>query len=347
MLLIEQDQISQLVIHKVGNKVNGGELLLSRGLVDLKGLRSTIYDFLIDPFLQERLFYALSDGIDLKLNKIWSLSSDIFAKPKTFLDNSTLIAKHLFDCSEHHMIKEGELYVVYLEDCVIGNERGDVIGIFKCESKAKFLKVFNNNNTLDIEVDEGVGITKLEKGCLIFNVAKDEGFKVCMLDGLKKSVDAKYWKEDFLGVLPLNDEFYQTENYLAITKDFIVNGLKETGAIDNTGAISYMNKTVEYFKVNDHFSEKDFASQVFEDKQMVKSFEKHKAEYARENDIPLENDFGISPLAVKKQARIFKSVLKLDKNFHVYIHGNTELIEKGYDEDSGKHFYKIYFDEEH
>ncbi len=42
----------------------------------------------------------------------------------------------------------------------------------------------------------------------------------------------------------------------------------------------------------------------------------------------------------------FKSVLKLDKNFHIYIHGDKELIEKGYDDAVGKKFYKIYYDEE-
>ena len=50
--------------------------------------------------------------------------------------------------------------------------------------------------------------------------------------------------------------------------------------------------------------------------------------------------------AVKKQARVFKSVIKLDKNFHIYVHGNRELIEKGYDGAMGKHYYKIYFDVE-
>jgi len=34
------------------------------------------------------------------------------------------------------------------------------------------------------------------------------------------------------------------------------------------------------------------------------------------------------------------------KNFHIYIHGRRDLIEKGTDE-SGKKFYKIYFEEEH
>jgi hypothetical protein len=50
-------------------------------------------------------------------------------------------------------------------------------------------------------------------------------------------------------------------------------------------------------------------------------------------------------MAVKKQQRIYKSVLKLDKNFHIYIHGNTDLIEKGVDMD-GRKYYKIYYQEE-
>jgi len=38
-------------------------------------------------------------------------------------------------------------------------------------------------------------------------------------------------------------------------------------------------------------------------------------------------------------------VLKLDKNFHIYIHGNKELIERGTDPD-GRKYYKIYFEQE-
>ena len=40
------------------------------------------------------------------------------------------------------------------------------------------------------------------------------------------------------------------------------------------------------------------------------------------------------------------SVLKLDKNFHVYIHGKREYIEKGFDEEKGMHFYQLFFEEE-
>ena len=38
-------------------------------------------------------------------------------------------------------------------------------------------------------------------------------------------------------------------------------------------------------------------------------------------------------------------VIKLDKNFHFYVHGSRELIEQGVDEE-GRKFYKIYYKEE-
>lgn len=61
--------------------------------------------------------------------------------------------------------------------------------------------------------------------------------------------------------------------------------------------------------------------------------------------IDLSNSFEISSQAVKKQTRVFKSVLKLDKNFHIYIHGNKELIEQGIEKD-GRKYYKIYYQNE-
>ena len=32
-------------------------------------------------------------------------------------------------------------------------------------------------------------------------------------------------------------------------------------------------------------------------------------------------------------ARYFKSVIKLDSNFHIYVHGKREWIERGFDEE--------------
>ena len=60
----------------------------------------------------------------------------------------------------------------------------------------------------------------------------------------------------------------------------------------------------------------------------------------------MSDNFDISENAVKSAKRKFKSVIKLDKNFHIYVHGKEELIAKGFDENRNKSFYTLFFDDE-
>ena len=111
--------------------------------------------------------------------------------------------------------------------------------------------------------------------------------------------------------------------------------------------VLYVDKTIfyEYFKTHESFDKKEFEKEVFQDAGIIKSFRNFDDNYRQENEIELTDNFDISPQAVKKQARVFKSVLKLDKNFHIYIHGNPELIEQGVEKD-GRKYYKIYYKDE-
>ncbi len=338
--------IENLAIHKVGNKINGKELLLGKRLVNIKNTNAFIRELFLLPFVEHHSLYSLTDSVRTDLNKVWAISKDIFQKEISFLKGSNLLAKCLYDCSEHHMIRDGELYIMSVSNCFYNGRYTDGIGIFKCEETSKFLRIAQQDNSFEIEVDEGLGSAKLEKGCVIVNTDMNDGYVVAVMDNFKKSSEAKYWKDDFLSITPLNDEYFQTKNYMQIAKDFIVNNLHDRGEIDKTAAIGLLNKTSDYFKTNEHFIDKDFAYKVFEDKETVKAFERHKIEYSTEHEIPLGEEFVISAYAVKKSSKSFKSVLKLDKNFHIYIHGNNDLIEKGYDSTLRKSYYKIYFDEE-
>jgi len=110
--------------------------------------------------------------------------------------------------------------------------------------------------------------------------------------------------------------------------------------------IDLLNRSVDYFKKGDQFDKEEFEQDVLFHPNVIESFQKFDRNYRRENELELADNFDISAQAVKQQARAFKSVLKLDKNFHIYIHGRRDMIEKGYDEVNGKKFYKLYFDEE-
>ena len=73
----------------------------------------------------------------------------------------------------------------------------------------------------------------------------------------------------------------------------------------------------------------EFANEVIGQPEVIDSFNNYKEEYQRDRDIEIADNFAISDSAVKKQSRGLKSVIKLDKNFHIYVHGNNQYIKKG------------------
>ena len=79
--------------------------------------------------------------------------------------------------------------------------------------------------------------------------------------------------------------------------------------------------------------------------EIINPFWEYENNYRGHISIPFEDSFEISPSAVKKKSKIFRSVLKLDKNFHICIDRDTELLEQGIDKD-GKKYYKIYYKNE-
>lgn len=72
----------------------------------------------------------------------------------------------------------------------------------------------------------------------------------------------------------------------------------------------------------------EFANEVIGQPEVIDSFNNYKEEYQRDRDIEIADNFTISDSAVKKQSRGLKSVIKLDKNFHIYVHGNNQYIKK-------------------
>jgi hypothetical protein len=132
---------------------------------------------------------------------------------------------------------------------------------------------------------------------------------------------------------------------MTLTKNFITEQIPAEYEVSKADQIDYLNRSVDYFKKHDNFEKEEFAKEVFQSKEVINSFNSFDELYSQTNQIEVNDSFAISPQAVKKQARVFKSVLKLDKNFHIYIHGDKELIEQGVEQD-GRKFYKIYYTDE-
>ncbi|MGI6320611.1 MAG: hypothetical protein ACOXZK_06575 [Bacteroidales bacterium] len=170
-------------------------------------------------------------------------------------------------------------------------------------------------------------------------------FRSALLIIQQKPQETQYWRNTFLNIKAKSDEFHKTSAILQLTKSFITNDLTEEMFEDRTEQIDLLNRSVDYFKNNENFDKDDFMQNVFEEEKLIDAFKGFDKVYSQDNEITINDNFNISAQAVKKYSNVFKSVLKLDKNFHIYIHGDKDLIERGVDED-GRKFYKIYFEEE-
>ena len=342
-----QCQIHHVSAHVVGNKGNGEELFLSSDVLDISNerLNESLKTYFLSHFQSPEFFTFTFPDEDFDLNPIYKCVGDIFAAPESFHESSVSIASHLYAVSNHPNIKAGDLYVAYLSGLVVENTVTDAIGIFKSENKDRFLKLKKSSGSLSLSADEGTNVRKLDKGCLIFNMDTESGYRVSLVDNANH-IDAQFWTRDFLNVTPWSDSFHHTKNFLGFTQQYLTDKMQDEFKVSKADQIDLLNRSVDFFKTRDQFDQREFEMDVLGDANVIESFRKFGSEYREQTDQDIVDNFEISAQAVKRQARIFKSVLKLDKNFHIYIHGSRELIEQGFDEVMGKKFYKIYFDSE-
>jgi hypothetical protein len=348
MLDFTNCNINSVIAHQVGNQTNDEELILSTTLLNTEDarLRELLIKYFLNPFKDAVEFYsfAFSDG-DFTLNPLYQYSNSIFSYDDSFIKKSESIAMFLYEIALHPQIKSGDLFVATFKNISIDGQMVNALGLFKSENRQEFLKLNKKSKEFSLKYDDGINVDKLDKGCLIFNVEKEIGYKLCVIDKSNKSSEARYWINFFLNVNPIKTNYHQTSQFLGITKQFVTKRLDEEFELSKADKIDILNRSVDYFKKHEAFDKNQFEEEVFGDSTVIESFRKFDQTYRQENEVELSDNFEISPQAVKKQARVFKSVLKLDKNFHIYIHGNKDLIEQGVDKD-GRKYYKIYYEEE-
>lgn len=346
MIHSEETSIQSIVLHKVGNKSAEEGVNLSNEPLQLSNsVRDLLLHYFVSPFKTEE-YYRFHHDSGLHMNEVFSFVSSIFDEPESLVDHSADLAKHLYEQSTHPKVKSGEFYVVYFRDMQLEGEVLDAVGIFKSESKETYLKVYPSGENYEIQSDSGININKLDKGCVIFNTEQDLGYVVAAVDNLNRNSDARYWFDEFLKVRQREDNYYQTETAIAMCKQFVTKKMPDEFDLDKADQAEILNDSAAYFKENENFDMKDFAEQVIRQPEVVESFLGYKADFEENNELELADSFDISDEAVKKKSRNLRSVIKLDKNFHVYIHGKRDRVKKGIDPETGMNYYQLLYENE-
>lgn len=345
MHIVSESQIHNISLHKVGNKALEEGFSLSNSCLNTNdALNKILVEYFTKPFNSDVYFNFFHES-ELDLNEVFVYAKRIFDEPDSLFDQSVNIAKHLYEKSTHAKIKSGEFYTVYLSDCILDGETVDAVGLFKSENKDTFLKVFQSGQGFELETEQGVNIHKLDKGCIVFNSERENGFVVAVIDSTNRGGEAQYWVDDFLHLRQRQDEYFNTQNVFNLCKSFVSKEFPQQFDVSKADQVDFLNKSVKFFKENENFDMEEFTQEVIGQAEVIESFQRFKSDFQHQNEVEIADSFEISDSAVKKQARSIKSIIKLDKNFHIYVHGDRQLIEQG--EDHKGKFYKVYFKEEH
>lgn len=349
MINLYPTQIETISIHRVGNKNKSEGIFLSEAPFSLNDeTTGLLKEYFFKPFREkEENYYYFSHESDVEFNEVYKIVSAIFDEPASLHANSKKIATQLFDQSNHPHIKSGEVYVAYLTDLMLDNVKVNAVGIFKSELKHDFLQFQEKGNNLDILVQQGININKLDKGCLIFNTNREEGYKVLSVDSNR--YDTKYWLENFLGVDALSDDNFKTKNYLKFCQNFAKDVVLP--AEDKQQEVLFMNRAVNHFAKNDSFEETNFLNEVMENPELIPEFKHYKVEKGPKYSIEDVSTFDIANKAVSDARKKIKNVINLDTNIQIKLdfinpESAQKFVEKGWDEERQMYYYLVYFNKE-
>ncbi|MCF0190041.1 MAG: nucleoid-associated protein [Marinilabiliaceae bacterium] len=355
MIESSNSHIEHLIVHRMGAKAEGGCLRIAKRETNIGNYseENTVADvlrlFFFKSFKTEAYYTFHKDSDEGSNNVVRDICTAIFNGTEQFYDASVKLASWLFEQSNHPRIRGGEIYIAHFSDVVVDGLQCDAIGIFKSESKETFLKVqFGQDSEVQLGTQEGISIRRIDKGCIIFNIEQEDGYRISAVDNINKGCEAHFWFDDFLGLKPREDNYFFTDNYLQMCRSFVKDVYNEDNHVARADQMDMMNKTVNFFENTPKFSHDDFLQSVMAEPDVINAFNDYKQQYETEHDIPqsLPEVFEVSKDAVKGEKRNFKSILKLDKNFHVYVHGSRYYMEKGYDESKDMNFYKLFFKNE-
>lgn len=296
-------------------------------------------DFFIKPFNREKVQYSFVHSVDLKYNIVYNTVVDIF-NGGDFIDDSISIFKYLDSVSTMPTIKDGDIFIVKIEDVLDEDTYCEAIGIYKIESKNEFIETtVDSHGNMGVSVKTGYTSQKINKACLIvFTKDMPVGFII------DKSKDSKFWRQDFLGMENKMTPYSQSKGLVRLMEGFVNDKLSKESLVSKSEQVRIINSSIELLCKSDKINVEELQSEVFQDTNILNMFEEYRKAYEEHEKINMEKSFEIDKKALTVPKKLRK--IKLDDNVELCLMKTGNFIERGFDENSGRNYYKIYFSKE-
>ncbi len=347
MLTTTNSFISKATLQRVGNKLSQ-ELnhVADSEIALVESEEELLKKFFLKSIKSSLDLMKFTHHINLDYNTVFGNTLKYFDNEISFIEYSNSVLHHLYEKSNHPQIKTGEIFIIHFKEIKFQEIIVDAIGIFKIENKIDFLKFNQHKDELDFNINKGVKLQKIDKGCLILQTDKSDGFRVLSIDN--NSYDANYWKKSFLDIEEVMNDSYQTKHHLSLLSNFS-NTMKDNKS--TYAQKEFISQGIKLFNENKVITKDLIEQELLSPFDVVDSYSKFKSQYNKENNLDLEENFNVSNSTLKKEKRKIKSQINLDTKIQIKMdisEGDSlkENIEKGFDEERKMHYYKVFFNEE-
>ncbi len=343
MIRYNDIRMGAIAIHRVGNKHRAERNFIAEGTSDLEvEIRAALLSYFLKPLKREDQRYRFELDERTGANVIRNAAAEIFIDPESLYEQSVIILHHLYNQSTHPNIKSGELYVAHFTDIIVDDELVNAIGIFKSERRSEFLKITSGGTHLDLKIQDGINLGRLDKGCLILDAAAGDNYRILSVDN--NNYDTEYWLRSFLMMEPVKDQVFQTKNFMELCNSFSEEVVaKDAGKGEQ---MKFIADSVDYFANNEQFDFDKFREEILVDEPRERKFKQFQEDY----EFPENYSFEISQPAVSKARKKMSNLIKLDSGVQIKLDHASEAaqsyMEKGFDEQKGMHYYKVFFNEE-
>jgi len=349
-LNFNQTEIENVIIHGIGNRAKDEELFFSYNELNIdQAQMSVLLSYYLNNFKNEEFFEFIGNEFmgnkeGVETNIVYNLIKNINEDPENLISYSQKIANQLFLTTTHPKIPNGELSIVRFSNIMYKDEILSGIGIFKSETTEPYIKTIRNDTNINIERQEGMGLKKLDRACLILNTDKNNGYRILNVDKTKGDINP-HWTHDFLMIKRKQESFSFTESFISMVSSFAQEILIDENEVSLENNIKFLQNSKSYLETSEKFDIEEYFSIVINNTEMEKTFIEYKKDFSESYNIDIIFDFTISKDAIKENKKMFDTVIKLDDSFKIQVTGDPSNIEEGTDKDKDMKYIKIYYKE--
>lgn len=330
--------IDEIICHHFS--MDPSRCLLNSGTMDLSMLDTNVLkDFFIKPFASVKTEFCFSHPVDLSYNVVYQTVLKI-VQNGDFVKCSQDIYHQLQASSTQPSIKDGDVFIAKISDIIHDDTYYEGLGIFKIERKSEFIETYlDEDGNMQFAIKNGFASNKLDKACLI---VFENNMPKCLI--IDTSNDTKFWRQDFLGLIPKPNAYSQSKAAMQVFQSFVTDELSVQKEMPKDEQVGLINSWTEQVKKTNSLELDSLAKEVLADDDLTKMFSDYCKVFEEKEGLSLAGSISVDRKAVAVPKKI--RTIKLDDTVEINLIKTGNFIERGFDESRGMNYYKLFFSKE-